>query len=855
MSESKRIKIPLEHPVEEDSSIEDLKLKENIDGYILDLLIKSDMSLEKTKKGNPYSNFRTMLIEYKKLMKGKGKKYVDVVYSSGSRRIGRRYAVGSQSQGCTKKKFRHTLAEKFYIDVDMDNAQPTILWNIVQDNLDKFPNTYPCLTSYVHERKSHLDRIIQKYGVEKDEAKTLFIRMMFYPDGNAMKSWQKDNNLLDEPEDEFAVKFQREMVEICNTIFGGNNNQIFKRVYEEDVDKDEDYYNQKGSMLAYFCQDWERRIHDEMFAFYKSFFPTRKVKWNFVSCFDGGQILRDDWQEINKDRKFLQKLSKHIEEKLGFRINFSVKPMDQSIASKIVEQKREQESEVLDETKLKEFDKEYFKTLCFANKRTLAYQYFNKFVVKCIKPSVWVKINPDGIEIQNLKDLEHWMNDVGFMDDESKKKIPFFQEWLKKGLSDIREVDEVIFYPYGTVEDPEMSIIDKKYNSFRGMNPNILRTCSAEKEAYYRSKIIELWRPLFGGTDKPQHFEYNLKLIACHTLYPRRKLNYILTLSGSQGSGRGLFHESIASMYKKRNCVITDNVENVFGVHGTAWVDKIFFSLDELEYEASKKYEGTIKTFATASQRDINEKFMPLREKYPCFHFLMMFTNKSFINIDFASGDRRFIVHECDTRTFEDKPNAKEIYWEEMAAIIQDPDFAGVIYRYFQEQDKLYDLKNYKFENERPTDSDKYQELKQQSCPLIVLFLKDFIYKTSKYGPQQSSSGNPPIAGPLNSLRFKREGDKYEKAYYCSIECNDENGLPMDNVIDKTFSIKGTELHECYKKYLESRGMKLSKGPQSTYFLIKGQKLPIEQASLHGATLFNFNPKTVIEELNKQWIE
>ena len=80
---------------------------------------------------------------------------------------------------------RAALATEYYWDVDMENCQPSLL----EQKLRQHKIACPLLTRYVSDRDVAIAEVMEGCGVSRDDAKRLFLRMMFF---GGLRSWLTD---------------------------------------------------------------------------------------------------------------------------------------------------------------------------------------------------------------------------------------------------------------------------------------------------------------------------------------------------------------------------------------------------------------------------------------------------------------------------------------------------------------------------------------------------------------------------------------------------------------------------------------------------------------------------------------
>ena len=121
-----------------------------------------------------YCNEKAQMEGYLKKYK-KSDKGIPVKYNKAKHGYGRVFP--SKSLGLTSlvKKTRNTLIKDNMIDIDMSNAQPSIILNLAQ------ANNIPCPFNdqYINNREQILSEVVETYAVSRNDAKGLFIRLAF----------------------------------------------------------------------------------------------------------------------------------------------------------------------------------------------------------------------------------------------------------------------------------------------------------------------------------------------------------------------------------------------------------------------------------------------------------------------------------------------------------------------------------------------------------------------------------------------------------------------------------------------------------------------------------------------------
>ncbi|MFN9898967.1 MAG: hypothetical protein ACK55Z_09285, partial [bacterium] len=102
------------------------------------------------------------------------------------------------------REIRHTLAKDFYIDIDIENCHPVLLYQICEHNNIKFKY----LKKYIDNRAEKLQEIMDHYNVSKDQAKQLFIQLLYF---GTFDSWCLNHNIENKEPQKFIKKFKDEL--------------------------------------------------------------------------------------------------------------------------------------------------------------------------------------------------------------------------------------------------------------------------------------------------------------------------------------------------------------------------------------------------------------------------------------------------------------------------------------------------------------------------------------------------------------------------------------------------------------------------------------------------------------------
>lgn len=306
----------------ETSILDGITLLEPIDIAILDKLINS--TLLKTTFRNPfaevqYASERSQLDEYKKLIVGG---FARVKYSRPKGMpYGRSNPAKSLGLFSIRREIRHTLAKKYFVDIDIENCHPVILLNICEKN------DIDCeyLEKYVKNRNEYLAKVMETYNVKRDAAKNLFIRLLFF---GTFEAWGEENKISDDAvELKFIKKFAKELAEIGKVIVE-NNPDLVKLIKKRKSEHTHMSNNLHASVSSYFLQEHERRILETLFDYCRNHDIIEDDVC--VLCADGLMIKKG-----NYDDTLLTTFSKIIKKKYGIELKFTTKEMDEDFLDKL----------------------------------------------------------------------------------------------------------------------------------------------------------------------------------------------------------------------------------------------------------------------------------------------------------------------------------------------------------------------------------------------------------------------------------------------------------------------------------------------------------------------------------------
>ena len=301
---------------EQENDMENIRCYEPVDENKLDRLINGGLLRKVIKPRSfgmthQYHNEKTMLTKYKE--KRFSRDLFEVVYTRGKRKMGRVNPVGSLSLGVFRRAIRHTLVGDTMVDIDIENCHPSILVQYCE------ANGVACdsLREYVSNRQTYLDLVMTEYAVGRDEAKLLFILLLY---GGSFKNWVKsiaeDGFVVTKPIHASLNAFRSEFKLICKAICDANPEIVAycQAKYGEDA-----YI--LGKVVSLFNQEIEVRVLEKVYVYMNE---RRHIKHSrCVLCYDGIMIEKEYYKD-----GLCEELTEHIRDAIGLELVFTTKEMD-----------------------------------------------------------------------------------------------------------------------------------------------------------------------------------------------------------------------------------------------------------------------------------------------------------------------------------------------------------------------------------------------------------------------------------------------------------------------------------------------------------------------------------------------
>lgn len=682
--------------------IDNIELFESIDVNILDKLINSDLLND-----NEW-NEKQQLINYKKLIiNGLAKVKYNRVDKIPFGRVNPYKSLGLHT---IRRQIRHTLAKNTYVDIDIVNAHPVILYQICKEH------NINCkyLKKYVSRRDEILKKVIDFYNVDKQIAKNLFIILLYF---GSFSSWIEKNNIETQEEMKFIKKFKNEIKEIGQTIFN-NNQQLFKLIDSKKKSNNETQYNKIGSVVSYFLQEIECEILETIYNYCIE--NEIIIDNNCVLCADGIMIKKEKY-----DDKLLIEFNKIVLKNTGFDVSFIKKEMNEdylNILDNHILTEEQQEIKMLGNYKIidcftdihfsifklnelffndiKELGEEkYIKLFHLTN----SFKYFNKYHAEFYISNKIYKFEIG--KIDSYYNFEDTFKHLYFIFEKNKYK--FTKLYLESKYKNI----------YSTFNfEPNKKNIDDKYNLFTGFK---YETNTKE----YDEEVVRTFlnHIKYLSRDDEKVYNYIINWFSHLFQKPEKKTNVAIVLySFVEGVGKNILLDIVSKLLTGYTGKFKDTKSLTDKFNGDL-MGKLFIVGDEINAKM-QDVANELKDIITRVKETIEFKGKDkLQDVSDYKNYIFTTNNENVFKI--SNSDRRFLFVDCP-----DETNSRE-YYNKIVEIYEDEIKLISIYNYL----KTHDISTF---NTRDIPITEYKKsLIFQNIPAYLKFIKTDIdiYSDSEF--------------------------------------------------------------------------------------------------------------------------
>jgi len=595
---------------------------------------------------------------------------------------------------------RNLLTNKYYVDLDIKNCHPVIIYNLcIKHNIKE----YKMLKKFIEEREDLLKYIIDNNqeghmneerieGVvmNRDVAKR-FTLMFFF--GASLTKKMSEFNINELPE--WFNDFYKELQKIIDTI---NKLECYKPIIDYVKEKKGDNTdNIRGSIFSHIIQNEERMLFDILK------FELEKRSYEIGAYIYDGCHIRN-----NKELK--QPMIKLLNKKLTEYFE-----IDNALPIELIIKKMEIDNSYLEvENQYKLYQK---------YKQNLE----NDSIYKINSPFCFhngnAKKNSNHMPLISQEELLKIYKNYGDIKmNTMKKPRKFIDMWLDDKF--IKTYDKMIFCPNPNDSEYNKSNVLNSFNGFdiSKYTYDDLPTTQEERKEYCK-EIFEYIKKI--SNDDDDNITFITNYISSILSKPWKKTRVYPLFKGEKtGVGKTTLFQLLRAIIGSKYCLQTSSLEDkIFGKHAMGRKDKLLILLDELSYNETKKYTEQMKTAITSDTMNIEPKGINAFE-YDSYENYLGASNND-IPVELTKENRRIRIFETDMCNY-GTADDKKIFFDNLYKIIGDEDNEPnyKVLRCFYEYMLNHDLQNYNFEANVNTES----TLKIAKKPIVDEFLNDYLY-------------------------------------------------------------------------------------------------------------------------------
>jgi hypothetical protein len=612
---------------------------------------------------------------------------------------GRQRAIRSMSLQTLPREIRQTIAEEFYIDIDMVNAVPVILLHLCSLNQLETPH----LKTYILEREKKLSELKMK----REQAKMTYIKVM---NGGGLPRGATDH----------LHDFKDEMEKIYDFFIKKYPTEYKKHTEQREAENKN--YNFKGSFISSFLYDIENNILMDMYKYFGS--PT-----NAVLCFDGLMLLKGDY-DIKGCEKMIRKKYK------GLEFHLKIKPMNEGLDVGTLPYVYKPLDYISDYKNLlgnityPEWIEEWTNNCCnhifngckdfFITRETHKQPNKSEIIIdyKIVKrddllKTLKIKIN---LYVGESGHIEAYLGGG------TNKQVGFIKDMLENGK--IKTYKRVDFYPYLKKKgEPEIEFL----NLFSGF---YLEDLPKSDVVFEKTNIYNHLKNVICGGDEGE-FNHFLDCFSDMIQDPANNKPSAHIFSGKQGGGKtavGIFSQNvIGSPYVR----IISNIAREFGNFNSGSTYKILKIFEEIpEKGVVHKQSERIKSMIGSHTEDIEPKGVDKWTITNCAR-LWFFTNNE--NGAYIEGDdRRYTMHKCINPRANDRT-----YFDPLFKEIHDEKVLKSAFDFFAT--RKYDIAVVS----KPYTTKYKMDQKMDNLPLGIKFMKWYIEENYNYTEFENTLHEP----------------------------------------------------------------------------------------------------------------
>ena len=666
--------------------------------------------------------------------------YVTVVYSRPSGcpdYYGRMKAnVAVQGVPCTPyvrmvRDARATMAGAHYVDVDMVNCQPAIL----AQKLRMHDVPCPLLDGYVTRRAEAIAEVSEACGVDRDAAKNLFIRLMYF---GGTAAWANDHAVDPETLPPWVDNLKAEMHRNAEGLMGLPELQEFRAAYgRSNASMKEEEGGIPGAFTSYgdappIASVMARYLQSAECDCVRALVDAVVADGRAVGgiIYDGVLVERDadriSAAQISGDT--LRRWACAVQRKTGLVIELAVKKLTVG----------PEWAESVDEPRMQQLEELWMKGNLLLSYEDMKRRWESR-AFKIVKSGNYVReevgardVFSDRMLSDSYKHLHYAVfKELGAL--YSVTRQPFIARWTKDPR--IKSYKDMVLMP------PPMVVPPDTYNIWNGFAveryvPPADRKVDVGSEAV--RAYLDLICTLFGHRE--EDVKYFLDWIAQIFQQPSVKTGIAVLLVGCEGAGKNRATDLLRLMMgsKDRFLQTASPANTLFGRFNSVREGKILVVINESSGSDNFAANDLIKDMITCDEF-VSEGKNTNSYAIACFaRFIFTTNNENCLKV--SPDSRRFFIKEVSSAL-----KGNHDYFRKLSAHIDDEHGRYEFYRLLMDRD----ISGIDWINGRPV-TDYMLSMIDLNLPLEHQFVKETVVKAFH------ASTDPPVETMMMETIFRR---------------------------------------------------------------------------------------------------
>ena len=588
-----------------------------------------------------------------------------IYYFSSRTKIGRVYVKLSNGFVALRRHIRHILARERYIDIDIENAHPTMISQLFEKECKLL-----VIPEYVANRNIFFEKISEYFNLTeyidtetntittiKDQCKKYMSALFFGASFEKLHEIIKSNKNT-HPDFVYQIRYEIE------------------RVYKKTIELNPWLHNFKKTkrgergihaLFSLYMQEYERRILECVFMHLCDIGVwNRDGENNGSLCYDGFMVLKT---VIEQHPTLLEDLQDKIKCELGFNLKWTIKSMD--VPSKnidILNTISINTKDTAERTSINEIEENFNKIVT----------EFEKSHFKVLRKGLYGSVNPDTgvVEVKSRDLLINMWRHISIGKTSSGSSILFIQKWLD-GYDNIRLYQDIDVYPY------PLKCPDNHYNLWndfeieRRVPERTFDTIDRDAINMFRRYLLVLVNGV------KEHRDWLERWIAHAIQRPGEKVGKCIVFIGKEGSGKTTLVNILRRiMGNERVRTYLKPDRDVFGDFNQGLEKCYIVNLNETcSAQTSGSLYENFKGFITDETVEINGKNKDAIT-VSSFHRVIVTTNNPAPITQADRNDRRFVVFRNSDELC--GPVMKNTYWVDFHnKIVNNNDALRSIYDWY----------------------------------------------------------------------------------------------------------------------------------------------------------------------------